>query len=102
MLHANDIVPRNPEPLRPQEHALDTLPTSEMSTGKGENSKVKKEAEVSSDTEDDDSMIREKALLVRFIFHVLDYWQFIIDFDRPSLRKLGREGRRIANVRKKG
>ena len=66
MLRANDIVPRNPEPFEPQEH----IPlTSEMSTGKGENSKVKKEVESGSDTDDDDR-IREKTLLVRFRFHV--------------------------------
>jgi len=66
MLRANDIVPRNPEPFKPQVHTLDAPPTSEMSTGKGENSssrsKVKREAESGSDT-DDDSSVREKALL---------------------------------------
>ena len=66
MLRANDIVPRNPEPFEPQEY---TPLTSEMSTRKGENSKVKKEVESGSDTDDDDR-IREKALLVRFRFHV--------------------------------
>lgn len=73
MLRANDIAPRNPEPFEPQQFILDTPLTSEMSTGKGESSKVKKEAESESDTDDDDR-IREKALLVRFGFHVLNYW----------------------------
>ena len=69
MLLANDIVPRNPELFEPQEHTLHSTPvTSEMSTGKGESSKVKKEAKSRSVTDDDDSddRIREKALLVRF------------------------------------
>ena len=66
MLCANGIVPRNPEPLEPQEHALDT-PTSGTSSGKGERStsKVKEEVESGSETDDED---REKALLVCFIF----------------------------------
>ena len=64
MLRANDIVPRNPEP--PEPLALDTQPTS-MSSGKGGHVKV--EEEVESGSEDEDSM-REKALLVRFRFHI--------------------------------
>ena len=67
MLHANGIVPRNPELGEPQEHALDTPPKNDMSSGTGEGSKVKKEAEsgIEADGSDEDSM-REKALLVRF------------------------------------
>ena len=65
MLRANDIVPRNPEPLEPQEHTHGTLRTSNTS-GKGKHSKVKREADESGlETDDEDSM-REKALLVRF------------------------------------
>lgn len=96
MLRANGIVPRNPEPLELQEHALETLPTSElstreeekskvereaesggptseMSTRKGEKSKVKREAESGGSDIDilKDLDIREKALLVRFRFHLL-------------------------------
>jgi hypothetical protein len=62
MLLANDIVPRNPELLDPQEHTLDTPPISETPSG---NSNVKKEAESESESDDEES-IREKALLVRF------------------------------------
>ena len=67
MLRANDIVPRNLEALEHQEpETLDTPPASEMSLGKREQGyKVEKEVEFGSD--DEDSM-REKALLVRFIF----------------------------------
>jgi hypothetical protein len=76
MLRANDIAPRNPEPLEPpsQERTLNTPLTSETSSGKGEHFKVKKEAdsETGSETDDEDSM-REKALLVRFKFHVVNY-----------------------------
>jgi hypothetical protein len=74
MLRANDIVPRNPEPIfEPQEYILNTHLTSEVSAGMGESSKVKKEAESGSDTGDEDS-IREKALLVRYRFRLLNYW----------------------------
>ena len=68
MLRANDIVP-HPEPLEPQEHALDTLLTSETSSGKGKHCKVEK---VESGSEDEDIM-KEKALLVCFRFHVVNY-----------------------------
>jgi hypothetical protein len=64
MLHANGIVPRSPEP---QERNLDTPSTSKTSSGKGNHSKVKKEAEFDSDFDDfDEDSMREKALLVRF------------------------------------
>lgn len=64
MLVANDIVPRNPEP---QEHALDTPSTSEIFSGKGKHSRVKKETESGPGTDDsDEDSMREKALLVRF------------------------------------
>ena len=65
MLLANDIVPRNPEFLEPQERTLDTPPISETPSG---DSKVKREAESDSeDSEsDDEESMREKALLVRF------------------------------------
>ena len=89
MLHANDIVARNPEPLAPQD-APDTPSTSEMSSGKGKQC-FKVEIEVESGSEDEDSM-KEKALLVRFINHVVNYRQLIIDFSRLRLRKSGREG----------
>ena len=65
MLRANDIVPRNPEPLKHQEHTLDTLPISETSSGKGEYSILKREAESGPESDDEVSM-REKALMVRF------------------------------------
>jgi hypothetical protein len=83
MLRANDIVPQNPEPLEPQVHTLDTLPTS---SGKGE-PRVKKEGEsrAGSETDDEDS-IREKALLVRLRFHVVNYCRFIIYFARLKSR----------------
>ena len=58
MLQANEIVPRNPELLEPQGHA-----------GSGEHTIVKKEdAEFGpeSDDSDEDSIMRERALLVRF------------------------------------
>jgi hypothetical protein len=63
MLRANGIVPRN---SKPQEHNLDTPSTSKTSSEKGENSKVKKEAESDSEIDSDEDGIREKALLVRF------------------------------------
>lgn len=68
MLRANDIAPRNPEPLVPQVRTLDTPPTCGTSSRKGEHFKVKREAvESGSETGDEDSM-REKALLVCFKF----------------------------------
>ena len=70
MLHANEIVPRNPEPPEPREHALGIPHTPGASLGKGEQSEVKKELESRSEDEDSDSM-REKALLVRFRFYLL-------------------------------
>ena len=70
MLQAIGIVPRNPELLEPQghTHALDTPATYEISSGSGEHSKVKREAESGpeNDDSDEDSIMREKALLVRF------------------------------------
>ena len=71
MLLANDIVPRNPEPLEPQESALDAAAPSTSET-KGEHFKVKKEVESGLESDDEDS-IREKALLVGFRFHVVNY-----------------------------
>ena len=71
MLLANDIVPRNPEPLEPQESALDAAALSTSET-KGEHFKVKKEVESGIESDDEDS-IREKALSVCFIFHVVNY-----------------------------
>ena len=65
MLRANDIVPRNIEPLEPQVHTLDTLSISKTSSRKGEYSKLKKEAKSGSESDDKDSM-REKNPLVRF------------------------------------
>ena len=76
MLQANDIVPRNPELLEPQGHALqvDTPPTNKMSSGRGDHSKVKKEAESGLETDDsDEDSMREKALLVRFWILLLIY-----------------------------
>ena len=74
MLRANDIVPltRNPEPraLEPQ----NTPSTSQTPPGKGEHVQVKREIESGSRIDDEDSLsMREKALLVRFIFHVEIY-----------------------------
>ena len=66
MLLANDIVPRNPELLKFQEHTLDTPAMSEMPSG---NSEVKKEAESESESDDSDEDsdgMTEMALLVRF------------------------------------
>ena len=74
MLRVNDIVPQNSEPLESQEHALNTPPTSKTSSRKGEHSKVKEEVESGSEIDDEDSMsLREKALLVCFRFHVVNY-----------------------------
>ena len=75
MLRANDIVPRNPEPPKPQEHALETPFTSETSSGKGEcSTKVKRDVESGSEIDDEDSLsIREKALLVCFRFYIVNY-----------------------------
>ena len=74
MLRANDIVPRNAEPLVPQESALDvaTPPTSETSLGKRKHFKVEKDVESGLESDDEES-IREKALLVCFTFHVVNY-----------------------------
>ena len=74
MLRANDIVPRNAEPLVPQESALDvaTPPTSETSLGKRKHFKVEKDVESGLESDDEES-IRERALLVCFTFHVVNY-----------------------------
>ena len=114
MLQAIDIVPRNPELLESQGHALqvDTSPTNKVSSGRGENSKVKKEAESGLETDDsDEDSMREKALLVRFWISLLIYWMFIIGFSRLKfrdarlrLRESGRPGegtQRKVNDRKK-
>ena len=63
MLPANDIVPRNSELP-----GLDTPPAREMSSGKGEYSRVKKgvESGQETDSESDENSKREKALLVCF------------------------------------
>jgi hypothetical protein len=63
MLHANGIVPRNPEP-----HQVDTPPSpAETSSGKRERSELEVKEEVESELEaDDEDGMREKALLVRF------------------------------------
>ena len=65
MLRANDIVPRNIEPLELQEHTPNTPSVSEASSRNREYSKLKKEAESGSESDDEVSM-REKALMVRF------------------------------------
>ena len=60
MLRANGIVPRNPQPL-------DIPPTFGTSSQKEEHSKLKKEVNSGSETDDsDEDSMREKALLVRF------------------------------------
>ena len=61
MLRANDIVPRN---LELPGH--DSPPAREMSSGKGEYSKVKKgvESGPETDSESDEDSKRDKALLV--------------------------------------
>ena len=96
MLRANDIVPRNPEHLEPQKSGFDavTPPKSETSSGKGKYFNVKKEVESGLEIDDKDS-IKEKALLVRFIFHVLvNYQQFIV-----ARRKLRDARRRLRDTR---
>ena len=74
MLRANDIVPRNPELLEPQKSALDavTPPTSETSSGKRKRIKAEKDVESGLESDDEEG-IREKALLVCFTFHVVNY-----------------------------
>lgn len=64
MLRAAEIVPRNLEPLVPQERALNARPTSESSSRNGKRSKVEKEVESEDENEDEDS-IKAKLLLVR-------------------------------------
>ena len=73
MLFANDIVPRNAEPPVPQE-SLDvaTPPTSETSLGKRKHIKAEKDVESGLESDDEEG-IREKALLVCFTFHVVNY-----------------------------
>ena len=74
MLLANNIVPRSSEPLEPQEFPLDavTPPTSEMSSGKRKHIKAEKDVESELESDDEES-IRERALLVCFTFHVVNY-----------------------------
>ena len=74
MLLANDIVLRNPEPPEPQEFTLDavTPPTSETSSGKRKHIKAEKDVESGLESDDEES-IRERALLVCFTFHVVNY-----------------------------
>ena len=105
MLRANDIVPRNPEPLEPQVHTHDIPTTSGTPIGKGETSKVKREAVeegLGSDTDDENSM-REKALLVCFrlgfsytrlptIYHRFFFFRPKFRDARLRLRKSGRKG----------
>jgi hypothetical protein len=73
MLRANDIVPRNPDPIEP----LD----AETSSGIGDHSKakmeIKSESDSDSEIEDEDSM-REKALLVSFRFHVVTVLSMVL------------------------
>ena len=88
MLHANEIVPRNPEPPEPREHALGIPHTSGASLGKGKQSKVKEELESRSEDEDSDSM-REKALLVRFRFIYFTVFHWV--FSRLKSKESGRE-----------
>ena len=65
MLRANNIVPRDLEPLEPQGHAFVTPPTSKTSSGKGEEHfEVKKEVESESESDDDS----EDSLNMREIF----------------------------------
>ena len=70
MLRANGIVP-HPEPLQvePKQHTSDNPPSPETSSGKGERSesKVKEEIDTELETEDENNM-REKALLVHFLY----------------------------------
>ena len=61
MLRANDIIPQSP------------AATSETSLGKGKHLKVEKEVEFGSESFDDEDDLREKALLVRFRLHVVNY-----------------------------
>ena len=72
MLRANDIVPlaRNPKLLEPQA----TPSTSQTPSGKGEHVQVKRDIESGSEIDDEYSLkMREKALLVRFRFRVVNY-----------------------------
>ena len=104
MLRANDIVPRNPEPLEPQVHTHDIPTTSGTSIGKGETSKVKREAVeegLGSDTDDENSM-REKALLVCFrlgfsytrlptIYHRFFFFQAEVQRCQAEVEKIRKE-----------
>ena len=81
MLHANGIVPRNPEPhqVEPQQH---TPPSPETSSGKRGRSKLEVKEEVKSELEtgdeDSDNMREFFFFWYAFIFHFTD--KFVIDF----------------------
>ena len=76
MLRAIDIIPRNPETPKPRTHGLETPPTSETSSRKGEYTKVKRDDESGSEIDDEDSLSRiEKALLVCFRIYIINYWR---------------------------
>ena len=68
MLQANEIIPRNPQPLELHD-AFDTLPTPITSSEKRKHSKVKEESEGESEDED---RKREKALLVCLRFNIVN------------------------------
>ena len=72
MLQAIEVVPRNPKSPEYREHTLDVSRTPETSSGKRKHSEVKEEVESEGEFEDEDGK-REKALLVCFIFHVINY-----------------------------
>jgi len=69
MLQANEVAPRNPEPLEFQGHARDPPPSPETSSGKRKKFIVKKEFDSEGEFEDEESK-REKTLSVRFRCHL--------------------------------
>jgi hypothetical protein len=62
--------------------------------------KLKKEAKSGSESDDEDTMREKRPFWCAFKIQVIKLWQFIVDFSRLSLRKLGRKSWRI-NVWKK-
>ena len=72
MLQANQIAPRNPEPLQHQQRALDTSPTPKKFSGKRKHSDVKEEFDLEGESEDDEESKGEKALLVCSRFQIVN------------------------------
>ena len=88
MLQANEIIPRNPQPLELHD-AFDTLPTPITSLEKRKHSKVKEESDSDGESEDEDRK-REKALLVCFRFNIIN--SQLIDLVRLKSRGFGGQG----------